>query len=135
MNGNEREQSAVIEKLLTLEQPLSRICRVFALLLLVWLLYAQLHGTFAFAHSAVALLATSTWSYSEWLSARIRLDQRIFSEVADGKLTFAQLDHALGRTDRPFDDRRKGAFALVRRLGGAATVLFVGFAIALTMLP
>ena len=132
MDSNEREQSAIVEKLLMLEHPLSRICRVFALLLLVWLLCAWARGPCTLAHRAIAVLAAGTWSYSEWLSARIRLDKRIFSEVADGKLTFVQLDGALSRTARPFDDRRSGALALVRRLGGAAIVLFMAFAVALT---
>lgn len=112
MDSNERERSAIVEKLLMLGQPLSRICRVFALLLLGWLLDVRIHGPFTLAHSAVAVLAAATRSYSEWRSTRICLDQRIFGEVADGKLDFAQLDQALSRTARSFDGRRTGARAL-----------------------
>ena len=132
MDSSERELSAIVKQLLMLGQPLSRICRVFALLLLGWLLDVRIHGPFTLAHSAVAVLAAATWSYSEWLSTRICLDQRIFAEVADGKLDFAQLDQALNRTVRSFDDRRTNALALVRHLGGAATVLFAAFSVALT---
>ena len=60
------------------------------------------------------------------------MDKQIFREVAEGKVTFVQLDEALGRTGRSFGDRRTGALALVRRLGGAAAVLFVAFAVAVT---
>jgi hypothetical protein len=53
---------------------------------------------------------------------RVALDARLFEEILDGKLTTTDLDALLGRADRPWSDRCRGARGLVIR-GAAATTL------------
>ena len=121
---DERKQSLMMALLLTLAPRLAMVCRVFGLLLLVWLGCARLQAPLGDHAAGIGLVAAAIWAYSEWLFARICLDQSIFEGVATGKLTFAELDDALGRNSRPFAARRSGALGLLRQLAGERSSCF-----------
>ena len=135
MNVNEREQSAAMEKLMMLARPLIRICRIFALLLLIWLMQVAMNGPLSLAGRTVGVIAASAWAYGEWISGRLDLDRMIFGDVSAGKLTFATLDQALGRNYRPMADRCVGALRLLQQLFVATIIMLGTFASALAVLP
>lgn len=131
MSNNEREQSAIVARLLSLGVPLTRVCRVLALLQAVWLVSIGMHGPLTLARGISGALACASWAYSEWLTARINLDRLIFEDVAHGKLDLAQLDEALGVAPRTIAQRRTGALTLPRRLAMVAALLVVLSGVAL----
>ena len=135
MNVSEREQSAAMENLLLLARPLRRISRILALLLLLWLIWLTLDGPLSLAGRTIGGIAAAAWAYAEWISGRLDLDRTIFGDVSAGKLTFAALDEALGRSDRPIADRCVGARRLLQQLFVATIIMLGTFACALAVSP
>ncbi|MBC7414696.1 MAG: hypothetical protein H7327_07155 [Herminiimonas sp.] len=124
MDNNEREQSAIVARVLTLNRSLTGVCRVLALLHAFWLLGASMHGPLALAMGISGALASAAWAYAEWLAARIHLDHLIFEDAAQGRFSFARLDEVLGVSPRTIAQRQVGALGLLRR-SGMVTVLLV----------
>lgn len=61
---------------------------------------------------------------------RVALDARLFEDILAGKLSTADLDALLGRADRPWSDRCRGARRLVIRGAIAVTLQLLCIVIA-----
>lgn len=125
----ERERALACARVLGLGSALIRIGRVIALL------NATPGGLMALGMLRVealaigtAALALASWGAAEWLAARVRLDIRLFKDVAAGRLAWKSLDEVLVVAPRPFMARAAGALRLLRRLA-ATTVVLLGLAV------
>ena len=129
MTETERAEVLVTARLLRAAKRIDWLATPLALIAAASLLFRG-------GNLAAGCVAIAAGVIAKLYAVRVAFDQHLFDDIAAGKLTPAELDHALSSmraaapVERSWSDRCRGARRLVRMLA-AATVVEVIAAIAM----